>query len=165
MEREAKLPVFWPGYLILAVSFVVEIFADLKVSPGGLICGIYWLSCVHQIHTVLAEISGGSYPITSGKAVWYHFIPFFNLYWIFKWTNQMEKFVNTHLRSPEGMSGIASGIFLLMGLAVGKAFGGVFGMAILLGVLIYIKSKIKAVLAAIPLCEKKEPQESQLYYF
>jgi hypothetical protein len=165
MERETKLPVFWPGYLILAISFVVEILADLNVSPGGLICGIYWLSCVHQIHVVLSEISNGSYPIKPGKAVWYHFIPFFNVYWIFKWTNQMEKFINPHLRPSERVNGIASGIFLLIGLSVGRLVGGVFGMAILLGVLVYIKSKIKTVLGAIPLSEEKEPQESQLYYF
>jgi hypothetical protein len=165
MERETRLPVFWPGYLILAVSFIIEILADLKVSPGGLICGIYWLSCVHQIHTVLAEISGGSYPITSGKAVWYHFIPFFNLYWTFKWTNEIEKFINPHLCPSEGMNGIASGIFLIIGLSVGRLFGGAFGMAILLGVLVYIKSKVKAVLGTIPLCGEKEPEESPLYYF
>jgi len=165
MERETKLPVFWPGYLILAVSFIVEIFADLKVSPGGLICLIYWLSCVHQIHTVLSEISNGSYPIKRGKAAWYHLIPVFNLYWIFKWTNEMEKFINLRLGSSEGMNGIASGIFLVVGFAVGKILGGVFGMAILLSVLVYIKSKIKRVLGAIPLSEGKEPEENQLYYF
>jgi hypothetical protein len=114
---------------------------------------------------VLADISGGAYPIRPGKAVWYHFIPFFNLYWIFKWTNQMEKFINPRLRSSGGMNGIVSGIFLVVGFAVGKTLGGVFGMAILLGVLVYIKSKIKMVLGAIPLSEEKEPEESQLYYF
>ena len=165
MIRETKLPVLWPGYLILAISFIVEIFADLKVSPGGLICGIYWFSCLHRIHALLSEISNGSYPIKPGKAVWYHFIPFFNLYWIFKWTNEMEKFVNARLRSSGGMNDIASGIFLLVGFGVGKILGGVFGMAILLGVLIYIKSKIKMVFSAIPLCEEKAPEESQLYYF
>jgi hypothetical protein len=165
MGRETKLPVFWPGYLILVISFIIEIYTDLNVSPGGLICLIYWLSCVHQIHVVLSEISNGSYPIKPGKAVWYHLIPFFNLYWVFKWTKVMEKFVNSHLRFSEGMNGIASGIFLVIGLAVGKALGGVFGMAILLSVLVYIKSKIKVVLGAIPLCEEKEPGESQLYYF
>ncbi len=165
MERETKLPVLWPAYLILAVSFIIEIYADLNVSPGGLICLIYWLSCVHQIHAVLAEISSGSYPIKPGKAAWYHLIPFFNLYWVFKWTNEMEKFINLRLGSSEGMNGIASGIFLLIGFCVGKVLGGVFGMAILLGVLIYIRSKIKKVLGAIPLCEDKEAEESQLYYF
>jgi hypothetical protein len=165
MEREIKLPVFWPWYLILAVSFVVEIFADLKVSPGGLICLIYWLSCVHQIHAALSGISNGRYPIKPGKAVWYHFIPVFNLYWVFKWTKEMENFVNARLRSSEGMNGIASGIFLLIGFCVGKVLGGVFGMAILLGVLVYIKSKIKTVLGVTLLSEEKQPEKSQLYYF
>lgn len=77
----------------------------------------------------------------------------------------MEKFVNSRLRSSEGMNGIGSGIFLVIGLVVGKVLGGVFGMAILLCVLVYIKSKIRLVLAATPLCEEKEQQESQLYYF
>lgn len=165
MEHETKLPVFWPGYLILAISFIIEIFADLKVSPGGLICGIYWLGCVHQIHVVLSEISNGLYPIKPGKAVWYHFIPFFNLYWIFKWTNEMEKFVNARFRSSGGMNGIASGIFLLVGLSAGRLLGGVFGMAILLGVLVYIKSKVKTVIGTIRVCDEKKPEESPLYYF
>ena len=165
MGREAKLPVLWPGYPILAVSFIIEIFADLKVSPGGLICLVYWLSCISQIHTVLAEISGGSYPIKPGKAAWCHFSPFFNLYWIFKWTNEMEKFINLRLGSSEGMSGIASGIFLVIGFCVGKVLGGVFGMAILLGVLVYIKSKVKKVLGAIPSSEEKNSEKIQLSYF
>jgi hypothetical protein len=165
MERETKLPMLWPGYLILAVSFVVEILGDLKLSPGGLICLIYWLSCVHQVHVVLAEISNGSYPITPGKAAWYNLIPVFNLYWVFKWTSQIEKFVRARLGPSEGMNDIASGIFLLIGFCVGNVLGGVFGMAILLSVLIYIKSKIKRVLGAIPVSEGKELEESQLYYF
>jgi len=165
MKSETKLAVLWPGYLILGISFVIEIYGDLQVSPGGLICLIYWLSCVHQIHAVLSEISNGSYPIKAGKAVWYHFIPLFNLYWVFKWTNEMGKFVNARLRSSEGMNAIASGIFLLIGFCVGRILGGVFGMAILLGVLIYIKSKIKLVLAVIPVNEKEEVEESHLYHF
>jgi hypothetical protein len=125
MERETKLPVLWPGYLILGISLLIEIYADLKVSPGGLICLIYWLSCVHQFHVVLSEISNGSYPIKPGKAAWYNLIPVFNLYWIFKWTNEMEKFINLRLGSSEGMSGIASGIFLVIGFCVGKVLGAI----------------------------------------
>lgn len=165
MEEKTKLPVIWPGYIILAISFIVEIFADLRVSPGGLLCGIYWLCCVHRIHVVLAEITNGSYPITPGKSVWYNFIPFFNLYWIFKWTNEMEKFVSSRLRPPGQMNGIASGIFLLIGGIVGRVLGGVFGMAIMLGVLSYINSRIKPVIETTPVEVRPDQEKAQSYYF
>lgn len=148
MEEKTKLPVIWPAYIILAISFVAESFVDLNwtVSPGGLICGIYWLCCVHRIHVVQAEITNGSYPITPGKSAGYHFIPLFNLYWIFKWTNEMEIFINSILRPRGGMNGVAAGILLLICATVGRVLIEVFGIAIMLGVLIYINSKIQLVL-------------------
>lgn len=167
MEEKTKLPVIWPGYLILAISFVVEIFSDLdwKVSPGGLMCGIYWLCCVHRIHVVLAEITNGSYPITPGKSVGYHLIPLFNLYWMFRWTSQMDKFFSSRLRPPGEVDGMVSGIFLLIGVIVGRLLGGVFGMAIMLGVLSYINSRIKAVLGTTPVEVRPDQEKAQSSYY
>ncbi|MBN1185532.1 MAG: hypothetical protein JXB49_24815 [Bacteroidales bacterium] len=55
---------------------------------------IYYCMLIHKIHKIAANQTNNQYPITPGKAVGFMFIPFFNLYWIFKWPLEMAKYVN-----------------------------------------------------------------------
>jgi hypothetical protein len=92
-----KLPVIWIGYLLGVATIVAEVAAvslhPELVKEGGIpplylflasfVGGVYWLVCVYQIHVVLANVQGWKHPISPARAVGFHFIPFYNLYWVF----------------------------------------------------------------------------------
>jgi hypothetical protein len=150
-SKQAKLPLMWVGYIIAAISFIVDLVMevvgmDFKYSPVGILGMIYWLLCVYRIHEVLIE-EDNSYPITPAKAVWYHLIPFFNFYWIFKWPFQLGKFVNERrLASKRSTLLEISGIFLIVAIIAGRAIGAVIGLAILFTIGIYFNREIRSVI-------------------
>jgi hypothetical protein len=120
----AKLPNFWVSYLIAALLLIGEILqviiklisvkqrTYLIISPIGLAGWIYWFICIYQMHKVLAELTNSAYPITPVAAVGYHFIPLYNVYWIFKWPAEIAKFVNSHLGRKAASKD--TGIFLFL---------------------------------------------------
>ena len=74
---------------------------------------VYWFLSVHKLHRTLEKATGGSYPISAGKAVGYQFIPFFNIYWMFKWPAEVAEFVN-HVNGQKFMGKYRyGGMFLL----------------------------------------------------
>lgn len=162
-KRQLKLPLVWPGYLIAGISFIIEltVWTDLKYSPGGFLAVIYWLICVYRIHEVLIK-EDNSYPITPSKAAWYHLIPFFNLYWIFKWPFELGKFVNQR-KPPSERSPVLemSGIFLLIGLVAGRFVSGTIAMVVVFTVGMYFNRKIASVVGL----KKIEPIAEEKTYW
>jgi hypothetical protein len=126
-EISAKLPNLWVGYIIAALLLIGEIGVFIAVirlfsfpprttpilAPIELAGWIYWFICVYQMHKVLAELTNSAYPITPVAAVGYHFIPLYNVYWIFKWPAEIAKFVNTHLGRKAAFTG--TGVFFFLG--------------------------------------------------
>jgi len=70
----------------------VSIFILYISSVGG---GIYWLFHVYKTHKILRIASYGQYSISPGKAVGYHFIPFFNILWPFIFLTRLTKFISS----------------------------------------------------------------------
>jgi hypothetical protein len=145
------LPMIWPGYVLAFVLLVVDfgeaIFdpsrADDISTPLWILSNIafiaYWLFCIHRVHVVLRDVSGGLYPVSPGKAVGFHFIPFFNLYWIFRWTNAIADFINAN--SAVRMTRVWPGVFLLGALIVAR-FAGEVSCLIDFSVMLYIVRKL-----------------------
>ena len=136
------LPKVWIGYLIALALFILgtawgfvdpaseEIFLLFRlVLSGGV---LYYLFCVYRIHTVIANATFFSYPITPLKAVGFHFIPFYNLYWVLIWPNKIAEVVNQKLASEE-MRYWVPGLFLLVGVIFLKIDSGI-GLALCLAV-------------------------------
>jgi hypothetical protein len=111
----AALPRIWVGYLLGLATLVAELVAvelHPEFAKGGnpipplylflaLFVGwVYWLVCVYQFHQVLARIPGWQHPISPGRAVGFHFIPFYNLYWVFRWPAEIARFVNLRMQKP-----------------------------------------------------------------
>lgn len=154
----------WIGF-ILAFGFLVgEILEEvLKVSTtssgvgpfsvlAALACWLYWLSCVQRFHTILNQmapfVAGQStYPISSGRAVGYHFIPFFNLYWIFKWPSTLANYLRDHL-SVDIMTGGALGLLLFLGMLLTRIFDGFVGFTVIFLVGSYISRKLRLAMEA-----------------
>jgi len=99
-----KLPRVWIGFF-LAVGFLVgeffEMEGDYATFVTSPICAtialagvIYWYICIYRFHKILVELSDNTYPISPAAAVGYHFIPFYNLYWVFKWPIEFSTFIN-----------------------------------------------------------------------
>lgn len=94
------LPV-WGGFIIAGVFFIAGFFSQTHAGDiinwtsifgiGGL---VYYCICLAQIHKRVIALSGGIYEISVNKAVGYIFIPFYNIYWMFKWTMTLVDFIN-----------------------------------------------------------------------
>jgi hypothetical protein len=119
----------------------------LSLEMSGLlfyVCGlIYWFYCVYRIHKVLAVVTNSTYPISPRRAVGYYFIPFYNLVWMFKWTNQIATFVNSRSTSVR-VTKWWPGVGLLLALVVGLREPGLY-LLILFGVGAYLTRRIDRV--------------------
>jgi hypothetical protein len=117
--------VTWPGFVIAGIVFVLEVVegfvsadaqSTLQVAAVFLaILGFFvWLDCVGRLHRVLARVTNGKYPISPVRAAGIHFVPFFNVYWLFRWSSEVMKFVNRRDPSRTLSTGWP-GVLLLVG--------------------------------------------------
>jgi hypothetical protein len=109
------LPRIWVGYLLGFLTIITEIIAvtlhpelakgQLLVPPlylflANFISLVYWLVCAYEFHAVLAQVTDGHYPIKPLRAAWFHLIPIYGLYWVFKWPRELARFVNSRFEAP-----------------------------------------------------------------
>ena len=149
------LPKVWVGYLI-AVLFLVYEIAEVVVNPSSveevslaLVCinaaGLgYWLFCVQRLHQVMSYATNAMHPIPPWKAVTFHFIPFFNFYWVFKWSNEVANFVNGRAGETRMRKGWV-GVVILLGLLIGIVDAS-FRLVMLFTVCLYLNRKMKEIL-------------------
>lgn len=158
-----KLPMIWIGYLLGSATIAAE-FIALDLHPelakeGGIpplylflvsfVGGIYWFVCIHRYHVILAHVPGWKHPISPARAVGFHFIPFYNLYWIFVWPKEIARFVNERLRAPV-MKPVAIGVAIL-GALVLRVLDPGFGLILLFLPMSYISECLRRAFAAAPL--------------
>jgi hypothetical protein len=112
----ARLPKIWIGYLLAFLTLIGETVAvarnpelaksaDINAVPLEIylptfVAVVYWLVCVHRYHAVLAHVPGWKHPISPARAVWFHFIPIYVVYWVFRWPAAIANFVNQRLQAP-----------------------------------------------------------------
>jgi hypothetical protein len=109
------LPQLWVGYLLGFATIVAEFVAaslhpelakaDFPIPPLYLflvmfVGGVYWLVCVYRYHVVMQHVPAWKHPISPARAVGFHFIPIYNLYWVFKWPQEIARFVNWRFQFP-----------------------------------------------------------------
>jgi hypothetical protein len=148
----SSFPWVWFGLFFVAAFAILEALMvaldlDEQMATAQLILialagWIYWLFCVSRFHKILQEISHNHYPISSGEAVWKHFIPFYNLVWIFRWPAEMSNYLNRRER-VKMVSGNLLGVFLLISLLTGRFIDGGVGLAGTLAVGMYISAKLR----------------------
>jgi hypothetical protein len=112
-----KLPPFpqiWIGYVLgaattvaefIALTFHPELAKEWSTPPLYLfllsfVGGVYWFVCIYRLHVVLAQVPGWKHPIAPARAAGFHFIPIYNLYWLFRWPREIAIFVNQRLQRP-----------------------------------------------------------------
>jgi len=154
------LPQIWIGYLLGVATIIAEVVAvglnpDLAKQGGipplylflvSFIGGVYWLVCIYRIHVVLAHAPRWKHPISPARAVGFHFIPFYQFYWIFKWPREIANFVNSRLPQPI-MKPVAVGLAVLAALLLRILDPG-FGLILLFFPMSYISECIRRAFAA-----------------
>jgi hypothetical protein len=152
--RTTPLPGMAAGFA-LATAFAIVEFGEGIVDPNAgnditifdrLIAvsgSVYWLTCIYRMHKVLAEATDSSHPISPARGAFFNLIPFFNLYWVFRWTNQIARFVN---RSSKTRMAIGwPGFFLLLGYLLASVDSALF-LLVTFGVGTYLNRKIRQAL-------------------
>jgi hypothetical protein len=137
---------FAGAFLIIEVLFVVldldeasiDVFLRLILFGGG----IYYLVCVYQIHKILNELARGHYQFSPIGAALRHFIPFFNIYWLFKWPMEASEYLQSKGR-VRIISGAVIGLLLLLSMLL-RFVDGAIGLAVTFGVVMYVSNKVKA---------------------
>ena len=115
----------------------LDTFLLLTVIAGWL----FWIWCIHRIHTVLAELSNYRYPVQPGPAAVRHIFPIYNLFWVFYWPTKLSNYLNVRGR-VRILSGPVIGGMLLLSLLL-RFVDGAIGMAALFGVTWYISNNVK----------------------
>ena len=138
-SRSVPLPV-WPGFVFVTAVFAAEVFdseqgADARAGwtvpllvtylPGL----IYWLMCIYRLHKIMREQSGGTYRIKPAEATYYHFLPFFNLYWVFAWPSYFTSYLGERDMPYKSLHGVLCGAGLLTSLILVRVFDSALGMA------------------------------------
>jgi len=161
-----SMPKIWIGYLLGVATMVAEFVAvslhpelaqapDLSKGPfvvpplylflTAFVGGIFWLACIYRIHAVLARVPGWKHPISPARAAGFHFIPFYSLYWIFKWPLEISRFVNGRLRRAL-MKPAIIGVAILLALVMHILDSG-FGLILMFLPLSYVAQCVKQALA------------------
>ena len=145
----SALPKIWIGYIFAGTFLLAEIieayrgYVD-KISPLLILISLsgiaYWMFCIHRFHKILNQMDI-SYEITPGMAVGYHFIPFFNFYWIFKWPSVLSRFINIR-GNIKIVSGSILGFLLLMAYLINGYIDSAIGLAFIFGIGMYITKRL-----------------------
>ena len=153
-ERPARssLPWVWFGFFFVAaflleetLMIVLELDEDastLVLVATGLAGWIYWLFCVHRFHKILKEVSANRYPISGAEAVGKHFIPFYNLVWVFRWPSALSDYLNRHGRAKMA-SGNLIGLLLLLSMLTSRFLDGGVGMTGMFALGMYMSAKLR----------------------
>lgn len=157
-------PRIWIGYLLGFSTLIAEMIAislhpelvkePLLIPPlylflANFICLVYWLVCVYEYHVVLRQVTAGAYPVKPLRAAWFHLIPIYGLYWVFKWPRELARFVNSRLEAPL-MRPDRTGLLVFAAFAAFLVLDRGLGMILLFWTASYLSRCLRYALAARP---------------
>jgi hypothetical protein len=125
-------------------------YAAALTFIGAIVSTAYVLHCISAYHYVVGKVEGWSHPISPKRAVRFHFIPVFNLYWDFKWPKEIATFVNWRMQSRR-MSGVLVGALVLLGFLIAGFFDISIGLVVILSAFAYISRCLRDAFAAAPI--------------
>jgi hypothetical protein len=169
------LPQLWIGYL-LGVATVVAEYVALSLHPelakaefaipplylflAVFVGTVYWLVCIHRFHVILQCVPGWKHPISPARAVGFHFIPIYYLYWIFKWPKEISKYVNWRFHLPV-MKPYLAGSIILAGFVLGLFFDPGFGLIVFFMAISYISACLRRAFALPPMPSSGAPPSAE----
>jgi hypothetical protein len=124
---------------------------------------IYWLYCVYRMQNVIVT-TDQTCKISASKAVGFYLIPIFNIFWVFKWTNEIAAYNNKVLSRRTAK--IWPGIFLCLSLIYAymasiplRVLGQGLALAITLVAGSYLSRKIYRAITVMFSEEKREDEK------
>jgi len=144
------LPKIWIGFVFAFAFFLGEVvyvliyqdeLIDVLLTFVGITGSIYWFFCIHRLHKILGVLTIEGHSVSPGKAVCFHFIPFFNFYWLFKWPIEFSKYIN-NLGNIKIINGFVIGALLLISLIINKIDASI-GLTCLFGIAVFLNKKVK----------------------
>jgi len=163
-QAPPRFPRIWVGYLLGAATIIAEMIAislhpelakePLIVPPlylflANFISLVYWLVCVYEFHVLLVQASSGTYSIKPLRAAWFHLIPIYGLYWVYKWPRELARFVNSRLPAPL-MRPERTGFAILLAFIVFLLLDRGFGMILLFWAASHLSRCLRLALAVDP---------------
>jgi hypothetical protein len=160
-EQAVQFPKVWIGYVLSLVTFFGEVYAvgqnpDLAKNGGppplsiylpAFVSVVYWLVCVHRYHVILGRVNGWVHPISPNRAVWFHFIPLYNIYWITRWPEAMAQFVNWRMQAREMKAWVVA-VGIMASIVCRIFVDTAIGLVLLFVTCSYITEKLRKALAA-----------------
>jgi hypothetical protein len=159
------------GYLLGVATLIAEMITvtlhpelakgQLLVPPlylflANFISLVYWLVCVYEFHVVLSQATAGAYSIKPLRAAWFHLIPIYGLYWVFKWPRELAWFVNGRLHVPL-MKPDRTGLVVFIAFMVFLVLDRGFGMILLFWAASYLSRCLRYALTARPAPPASQP--------
>jgi len=160
----APFPRIWVGYLLGLATLLTEMIAvtlhpelakqPLLIPPvylflANFISLVYWLVCVYEYHVVLSQVTGGTYSVKPMRAAWFHLIPIYGLYWVFKWPRNFARFVNERVHGSL-MNPDKTGLLVFAAFAVYLVLDRGLGMILLFWAASYLSRCLRQALAVQP---------------
>lgn len=159
-----KLPKLKFGFTLAAIMFISQMvwgaqralhrysqeaggYAAAVSVFGVFFLAAYLLYCIAAYHRIANGVEGWRHPITPTRAVRFHFIPIYNIYWSYRWPRELAKFINWRTQRRR-MSGALVGTVILVGTIVGTFFDGSVGGTIILCGFAYVSRCLRDALAA-----------------
>ena len=95
------------------------------------------------------QAAGGAYSIKPLRAAWFHLIPVYGLYWVFKWPRELARFVNSRVPAPL-MKPERTGVAIFAAFVVFLVLDRGLGMILLFWAASYLSRCLRYALAARP---------------
>jgi hypothetical protein len=160
------LPQLWVGYLLGLATIVAEFLDPSLRRPIAItdeipipnlylfllmfVGGVYWLVCVYRYHVVMKHVPGWKHSISPARAVGFHFIPIYNFYWVFKWPQEIARFVNWRFGQPV-MKPQMVGLMVFAAFVVRFLFDPGFGLILLFLAASYVSGCLRRAFALPPM--------------
>lgn len=144
-------PPVWVGFILGFIVMIMEIsYGGNDMSLGALwfwlglalVVAIFFLYCVYKIHKLMKTITKSEYPISPAASVGYHFIPIYNIYWVFKWPSTFSNYINKS-NITRMIPGWILGLMLFLAGMVIDYITPTVAVFMQFGVLAYINFKLK----------------------
>jgi hypothetical protein len=158
-------PQLWIGYLLGLANIVAE-FVEVSLHPEVaktefaipplhlfllmLVGWVYWLVCVYRYHEIMQRVPGWKHPISPARAVGFHFLLGYNLYWFFKWPREIARFVNWRFAQPV-MRPTMVGLMFLVAYVLHFLFDPGLGLVMLFLAASYISGCLRQAFALPPM--------------
>jgi len=124
-------------------------YAGALYFIGTMVGAAFLLHCISDYHGVLSRVDGWSHPIGQKRAVRFHFIPIFNIYWNYKWPSEIARFVNWRTQTDR-MSGVLAGSIVLIGYLFAGFVDTSIGLVIILSGFAYISRCLRDAFVDVP---------------